>query len=142
MLSNQSKYAIRGVLFLAMHSGEKNKFSAREVSDQTGIPAPFLAKIFQKLTREHIILSTKGPKGGFYMSEEEKNGSLLEIVECVDSMESFNACFLRLTNCSETNPCVLHHVASLRRKGVLKEFKTKCIADFAEEADCGCYRIS
>ena len=141
MLSNQSKYAIRGVLFLALHSGKNNKLSPKKVSDRTGIPAPFLAKIFQKLTREGIILSTKGPKGGFYMSEELKNRSLLDIIECMDSMDAFKSCFLGLTECNDENPCIVHHVAALRRDGLLEELRLRRIVELAEEADCGCYRI-
>lgn len=142
MLSNQSKYAIRGVLFLALHSCEVNKLSVRDISEQTGIPSSFLAKIFQKLTKKGIIHSTKGPKGGFYMSKEEKDKSLLEIVECIDNMKTFHSCFLGLSDCSDNNPCVIHHVAALRRRGLLEELQTKSIAELAEEANCGCYRIS
>ncbi len=54
MLSNQSKYAIRGVIYLAIHASENKKLSPKEVGKEINIPIPFLAKIFQHLSKEKI----------------------------------------------------------------------------------------
>ena len=142
MLSKQSKYAIRGVLFLAKNTGKNQKLGSKEVSEKTDIPAPFLAKIFQRLAKEGLIKSTKGPKGGFYMTEKESGNSLLDIITCIDGMESFTSCFLGLPNCSDDNPCVVHRVAALRRDDMLRELGNRRIRDLAEESNIGISRIS
>ena len=141
MLSNQSKYAIRGVLYLAMHADEHNKLGSAIVSKETNIPAPFLAKIFQKLSREGLILSTKGPRGGFYLSDEKLQNSLLDIIECIDGLDAFNNCFLGLPNCSDKNPCSIHHVASRWRDHLIAELKVKTIAEMAENTRSGNFRV-
>lgn len=141
MLSNQSKYAIRGVLYLAIHANKKNKLGSAAVSEETNIPAPFLAKIFQKLSREQLIISTKGPGGGFYLSEQELGKSLLDVIECIDGLEAFNSCFIGLPNCSDKNPCSIHHIAAHWRDQLIAELKLKTIGEMAESARSGEFRI-
>ena len=141
MLSNESKYAIRGVLYLAMNANKQNKLGSAAVSEQTKIPAPFLAKIFQKLSREELILSTKGPRGGFYLSDEKLQNSLLDIIECIDGLGAFNTCFLGLPNCSDKNPCSIHHIAVHWRDQLIAELKVKTIGEMAENARSGDFRV-
>jgi len=141
MLSKQSKYAIRGVLCLAMYADEQNKMGSAVVSEKTSIPAPFLAKIFQKLSREQLILSTKGPGGGFYLSDEKLQNSLLDIIECIDGLQAFNTCFLGLPNCSDNNPCSIHHIAAHWRDQLIAELKVKTIGEMAENARSGEFRV-
>lgn len=141
MLSNQSKYAIRGVLYLAMYADKQNKLGSVAVSEKTNIPAPFLAKIFQKLSREELILSTKGPRGGFYLSDEKLQNSLLDIIECIDGLEVFNTCFLGLPNCSDKNPCSIHHIAARWRDQLIAELKVKTIGEMAKSAQKGKFRV-
>lgn len=141
MLSKESKYAIRGVLYLAIHASESNKMGSAEVADKASIPKPFLAKIFQKLSRENLILSTKGPKGGFYLSEKELSNSLLDIIECIDGLESFNSCFIGLPRCSDDNPCAIHKIAAPWRDELLAELKVRTLEEMAEDAKMGNSRI-
>ena len=141
MLSNQSKYAIRGVLYLAIHANKKNKLGSAAVSEETNIPAPFLAKIFQKLSREQLVISTKGPGGGFYLSEQELGNSLLDIIECIDGLEAFNSCFIGLPSCSDKNPCSIHHIAAHWRDQLIAELKLKTIGEMAESSRSGEFRV-
>lgn len=137
MLSNQSKYAIRSVLYLAINASKTNKIGSAEVGDKTNIPKPFLAKILQKLSREKLIVSAKGPNGGFYLSDKELNKSLLDIIECVDGLDSFNSCFIGLPKCSDHNPCAIHHIAAPWRDELVAELKVKTIAEMAADAKSG-----
>lgn len=141
MLSNQTKYAIRGVLFLAAHADETNKLGSAFVSEKTEIPAPFLAKIFQKLSKAKLITSSKGPRGGFYLSEKELKNSLLDIIESIEGIEDFNSCFIGLPHCSDKNPCAIHHVAAHWRDALIAELKLKTIGEMAESSQSGNYRI-
>jgi len=137
MLSNQSKYAIRAVLYLAIYSNEKDKISSKKVADIINVPAPFLAKIFQKLSRNKLILSSKGPNGGFFLTKNEKSKNLLDIIDCIDGLESFKKCFFGLPKCSDENPCSIHHIAGPLRDTLLSELSTKSIAHFAEDTKTG-----
>jgi Rrf2 family iron-sulfur cluster assembly transcriptional regulator len=72
MLSKSSKYAIRAVLHIAKAASKKEKIDSKKVAFELEIPAPFLAKTLQELTRKKIVSSIKGPHGGFYLTEKNK----------------------------------------------------------------------
>ncbi|MDO9036919.1 MAG: Rrf2 family transcriptional regulator, partial [Lutibacter sp.] len=105
MLSNASKYAILSTLYLAEHSNEERKISVKEIAENIDIPSPFLAKLFQQLVRGKIISSTKGPHGGFYLSEKNKQKNVLDIIDNIDGLNKLNGCFLGLNECDSNNPC-------------------------------------
>ena len=137
MLSNQSKYAIRGVIYLAINSSEDNKLGSKEVGEEINVPIPFLAKIFQHLSKEKIISSSKGPTGGFFLSKKQLRGNLMSVISCLDGEENFNSCYLGLPKCSDSNPCAVHHLASPFNNKVKDELKKRSISDFALETKKG-----
>jgi len=137
MLSNQSKYAIRGVIFLALHASIDNKLGSKDVGKKINIPIPFLAKIFQHLSKEKIISSSKGPRGGFFLSKDQLKGNLMSIISSLDGEDHFNSCYMGLSKCSDTNPCAIHHLASPFNQHVKDEFKKRSIEDFALDAKKG-----
>lgn len=141
MLSNQSKYAIRGVIYLAIHASEKDKFGSKEIGNEINIPVPFLAKIFQKLSKEKLISSSKGPHGGFFLSAEQLKGSLLEVIHSIDGKDSFNSCFIGLPECADDNPCPVHHLAGPLKNQLLEDLGKRSIAEFAQDAKKGRSRI-
>ncbi|MDD7913856.1 RrF2 family transcriptional regulator [Polaribacter ponticola] len=87
MLSKASKYAIRAVLLIANSACKNNKVGSKKLATELNIPAPFLAKTLQELTKSNIISSVKGPHGGFYLSKESENKTLFNIIDCVDDIE-------------------------------------------------------
>ena len=80
MLSNSSKYAINAVIYLAVHSSVTRKIGVKDVAEALHIPSPFLAKILQTLARKNVISSNKGPGGGFWLSDQEKEAPLMSVV--------------------------------------------------------------
>ena len=139
MLTNQSKYAIRSVLYLAVYTTNTNKMGSKEVAEKIKVPAPFLAKILQKLVKNNIISSTKGPKGGFYLTESDQLNSMLDIVRVIEGLELLSECFLGLPKCGDENPCAIHHLISPFKDALLDEMGDKTIKQYAKETKEGKY---
>lgn len=99
---------MRAVFYIAQRSHDGYKVGIKEIAVKINSPEPFLAKILQKLSREGLIQSVKGPNGGFYFDAASLNRPLADIVAAVDGDEIFTGCGLGLTHCSESNPCPLH----------------------------------
>jgi len=137
MLSNSCKYAVRAILYLAYNSSESKKVGSKVIAEKISIPAPFLAKIFQKLSKEKIIRSAKGPHGGFYLTETELSKTLFDVVKCIDGLSLFENCFLGLPKCSDENPCAIHNIVSPCKKHLRHELSDKSIAEIAEETKKG-----
>ena len=131
MFSKACKYGIRAVLYLAVKSSEETKLGVREIAEELDVPKPFLAKILQQLSRHNLISSSKGTGGGFYLSPEDRETTLRDIIECIDGEDMFSACILGLPVCSSENPCPLHAKALMYRQGVADLVANNTIDDFA-----------
>ncbi len=133
MLSRASKYAILSTLFLAEHSNEERKISVKEIAESIDVPSPFLAKLFQQLVRGKIISSTKGPHGGFYLSEKNKKKNVLDIIDNIDGLNKLNGCFMGLNECDSANPCPVHFIVVPFKNNILAKFRDLTIMEFSKE---------
>lgn len=137
MLSNSSKYSLKAVIFLALDINKDRKVGAKEIASSIDVPLPFLAKLLQDLAREKIISSTKGPSGGFYLTEENKAQKLLVIIEHIDGLSKFNECILGLKDCSLDKPCPVHFLVQPLRKVLIDEMNNNSISVFAKKVQIG-----
>ncbi|WP_152286000.1 RrF2 family transcriptional regulator [Flavicella marina] len=133
MLSNACKYAIRSILYLSIYSDKTNKIGVKKIAEELETPQPFLAKLLQQLTKNKLVSSTKGPNGGFYLSDENRENSIWDIVENIDGVKKFNQCFLGLSKCEDANPCPVHYIAAPFKNKILSDFRDKSIARFTSE---------
>ncbi len=133
MLSNACQYAIRSVLFLAIHSNESKKIGVKIIAEELESPQPFLAKLLQQLSRQKLVSSTKGPNGGFFLTQKDRNNSIWDVVVCIDGTEKFDSCFMGLPACGDENPCPVHFTVSPFKEKILQKFRDKTIAQFTEE---------
>lgn len=65
-----------------------------EIAEITGIPAPYLAKIFQRLSDANIVISKRGYKGGVKLTRSPEEISLLEIDSAIDGAKTRVDCKL------------------------------------------------
>ena len=133
MLSNSSKYAINAVIYLAIHSSASHRIAPKDVAEALHIPTPFLAKILQTLARKKVISSNKGPGGGFWLSDEEKQAPLMTVVEQIGEADKFIACAMGFKECSSEKPCPLHASVQPFRDNFMRELSENSIASFAQK---------
>ena len=70
----------------------KEKSELKAVSEYLKIPSPFLGKILKLLAKKKILMSTKGPNGGFCLSKIADDISILDIVQIIDGLDFFDNC--------------------------------------------------
>ncbi len=130
MFSKTCQYAIRAVLYLAVHADDK-KVGVAELAEALNAPKHFLAKILQQLSKHKLVSSAKGPKGGFYLTEKNLKATLEDIILCIDGPEVFTGCVMGLPQCSSENPCPLHVQANAYRQGLQFHLKYQSIGEMA-----------
>ena len=131
MFSSACQYAIRAVLFLAVHASDEHKVGVDELTQGLGVPRHFLAKILQDLAKHKLISSKKGPGGGFYLSAKNLQSPLTSIVEAIDGPDIFRRCVLGFETCGSANPCPLHMQAFAFREGLRYQMASYTIEDMA-----------
>ncbi|MBK7888700.1 MAG: Rrf2 family transcriptional regulator [Bacteroidetes bacterium] len=110
MFSKACEYAIRAVIFIADKSSQGERANLHEIANGINSPVAFTAKILQKLAKGEIIISTKGPRGGFEITNRKINKtSLAEIVITIDGRSVLTHCVLGLEKCTDSHPCPVHH---------------------------------
>ena len=124
-------YALRSILYLSSAEG-RGMVQLDEVADRLQVPRYFLAKVMKKMASEGIIVSRKGPSGGFSSHETTLSTSLLTIARITDESIDFDSCVLRLRKCNAQNPCPLHFQALDIRNQWLKVLSTTTIQDLLD----------
>ena len=107
--SKTCEYAMRAVFYIASKSAQGQRVGIKEIAENINSPEHFLGKILQKLSREGLIISVKGPNGGFYLDGYGLNRPIADIIIALEGDEIFTGCGMGLSYCSETNPCPLHN---------------------------------
>lgn len=142
MFSKSTEYAMRAVFYIAKKSYVGEKVNLKDIAAQIQSPEAFLGKILQNLSRNGLIKSHKGPNGGFYLTEDEMKKSLLEVVQAMEGNSVFVGCGMGLSQCSEKQPCPLHHKFKVIRNELRNMLSSTTLAEFNEELLDGRYRLN
>lgn len=137
MLSLSCKAAIKAVIYLGSKSESGEKSGIKEIAKFINENEHTLGKILQKLVRHRIIFSSKGPNGGFYITEKKMNQSIIHIIEAIDGKDVFVQCGLGLSRCSESRPCPFHHDFKPVRESFKKMCTEKKIMDLYQNVNEG-----
>ena len=110
MFSNSCEYGLRAIIFIAQQTTKNHKVSLSTISAEINSPQAFTAKILQKLTRNNIVKSIKGPYGGFEIEIHKLDTiTLRDVVDIFDGDTIYTRCGLGLSQCNENSPCPMHH---------------------------------
>lgn len=109
MLSLTCKTAVNAVILLASKEDDNARTSLKDISGSLDASSHTVGKILQTLVRHRVIKSTKGPTGGIYITETQKNQEIINIIEAIDGKHIFDGCGLGLSQCSENHPCPIHN---------------------------------
>ena len=139
IFSRQCEYAIQAVLYLAMkpHDG---KTSIKELTRQLEIPYHFVAKILQDLGRKGLLVSLKGPSGGFALARQPGEITLLEIVDAIDGTAFLHDCVLGFPDCSSKTPCPAHDRWEKVRENISEMLIGQTVAQMAKNTHKPQYR--
>ncbi len=129
MLSNSAKYALKAVLFLALHTNENQKMMVKDIFDRINVPQSYLAKLLQELSRREIISSARGPKGGFYVTDKNKELPLIKVINAIDGEGRLRSCMLSINECDSENPCALHDLVGNANSFFIKNMEETTIDD-------------
>lgn len=137
MLSHTCKAAIKAVIYLGSQSHLSTRASIKEIAEYTNENEHTVGKLLQKLVKENIINSAKGPNGGFFISEKQKKQSVISIVQAIDGKEVFEQCGLGLSKCSGKHPCPFHNDFKPIRELFKKMCTEKKVRDLYENVNNG-----
>ena len=139
MLSNTCKYALRALIYLGKNSEKDYRIGIKKISEDLGLSSPFLGKILQNLVKQKLLVSTKGPNGGFALGKNPDQITLWDIVAKVDGEEFFTNCLITLEPCKTHDPskplCPIHSQYDKLRKEITAFYKETTLAIISNDIE-------
>lgn len=129
-LTKRGDYAIRAMLALARGSGN-GLLSARRISDAMAIPVRFLPQVLADLHHGGLVEAAPGRSGGYRLSRDASEISLLEVIEAVEGDSRRRSCVLRGGPCGLDGICDVHDIFFEGQETLLAHFADSSLADLA-----------
>ncbi len=114
-LTLATEYAVRCVLHLAGATAG-TVVARREIAQARAIPAPFLAKLAQRLAHAGLIRIQAGARGGYALCRPASRITLLAVVEAADGELVLQPCAAKPQVCPNSPACAAHHVWAKARR--------------------------
>ncbi len=142
MFSTSCHYGLQAMLYIAMHASDESNVELKVVAKEQDIPRHFLSKILQQLVKNDLLISMKGPTGGFRLARPPEKITLIEIIAAIDGLGVFNKCGIGFKQCNDKNPCPIHDDYKKVRAQVQDLFKSKNLKETVEDVKSGASIIS
>ena len=129
MLSQTIEYALRAMTFLASIDGDAS-FNSETIAECTKVPKGYLSKILRDLVVADLIVSQRGPNGGFTLSRSAAKISMLDVINAVDPIPRIRKC--PLGNPAHLQLCPLHRRLDNAIAMIEQEFGRASLAEVLE----------
>ena len=104
-LSEATSLALHTMTFL---SAEPEKTTTtNEIARKLSISEAHLAKVLQRLSKAGLVVSNRGPKGGFRLGKDPRNITLREVYEVMEGRMKRKDCLYNERMCNG-NGCMFH----------------------------------
>jgi FeS assembly SUF system regulator len=103
-----SKLADYGsVILTAMVRDPERIQSAAEIASAIRVPMPTVSKVLKILTREGLVLSLRGAKGGYQLSRPPTQISIAQVIEAMDGPIGMTECSIMPGLCTQESDCAV-----------------------------------
>ena len=130
MLSQTVEYALRAMVYLAGFSEEPQP--TEQIAEKTKVPAAYLSKVLQNLTRKGLVRSHRGVRGGFSLAQSPEEITVLDVVNAVEPIQRIRTCPLELKS-HGVRLCPLHFRMDRAMALVEEAFRQSTLAEILAE---------
>ncbi len=138
LFSKACEYGIRAAIYIAGQSAQKRKVGLKEVAKEIDSPEAYTSKILQKLAKGGVVVSEKGPRGGFSIEQGKLQGlKLAVVVNAIDGDAIYKGCGLGLEECNASKPCPLHFKFKIVRDNLQDLLEKSSLIELSSQLDKG-----
>lgn len=115
MITKKSHYAVIAIIDIAEHKSSGLPVKISDISKRQNISQMYLEQIFTKLKKANLVISIKGPGGGYLINKDLNQISIIDIVDAVHEATEMTMCSLNSTDsCNHRSKkgqkCVIHNL--------------------------------
>lgn len=126
-LSTSTGYAIKAMARLCP-KGETAYF-IRNLAEEAVVPAPYLAKLVQRLSAGGLVISKRGYKGGIRLSRPAGEISLADIDDAIEGGREPDRCLLGMESCTDERACPAHAFWKVTRAAIRAKLESTSLLD-------------
>jgi Rrf2 family protein len=120
--------AMHGLALMAREPGRQ--ISTKEIAERIDSSENTVSKVLQRLVKENLVSSTRGPSGGFLLSQAPDRISLLAVFEAIEGKVDESKCLFRQKDCL-FDDCLFGGMMDRIRKEMSGYFSGKTLRDLA-----------
>jgi Rrf2 family protein len=132
-LSKKADYGLMAVKHLALHR-DQHACSASEIAEEYGISTMLLAKVLQKLARQHIVTAKHGASGGYQLAKDPDQISALDVISAIDGPVLITSCVTSHGNCGASEKCSIREPLRRVNESILSVLSNVTISQMSEDS--------
>lgn len=105
-LSTKGQYGVRAMYEIARAYPEP--VTIKEISERQDLSIPYLEQILNKLKHRGLLISIKGPGGGYILSRKPEDINIIEILSELEGPLALTSCLNPEEGCVRVEGCVTH----------------------------------
>lgn len=90
-ISTRGRYGMQMMHYLASNYGAK-PIPLTTIAEDLDLPEAYLEQLMRKLKKDNFVSSVRGAYGGYRLSRDPKEISILEILECLEDGITITEC--------------------------------------------------
>jgi Rrf2 family protein len=130
-----TEYALKILSYMAID--ETKLYSAEEIFKELKIPYRYLRKQLTILSKSDIITSVQGKYGGYKISKNLEDISLLDVIVASGDKQLSNNCFFGFTDCKFEEKCSFHDSWASVRKEIHRVLSTTTLTEMKKDGPYG-----
>jgi Rrf2 family protein len=84
-ISVKGRYALAAITVIAQRAQSQENVTVSSISDELGISKIYLEQVFSQLKREGLLLSVKGPRGGYQLARAPSKITAWDVLTTLES---------------------------------------------------------
>ncbi len=138
-LSRTTDYGIVLLAHLAAHEDAATPptLNAREVAAETQIPAPMVSKILKSLTRQGLLVSHRGAKGGYSLARQPEQITVPQMIAALEGPIGLTECTVHPGTCPQELSCHVREPWQRINQAVRDALSRITLADLATPSSLG-----
>lgn len=132
-LSKLADYAT--VLMTAMAAAPGQLRNGHELAEQTGIPAPTVAKLLKSLARGGLLESLRGAHGGYRLTRDAAAISVADVIRALEGPIAVTECSQHGSGCDMESTCSTRSNWQLINQAIRQALESVSLAQMARPAN-------
>ncbi|KGM06233.1 Nitrite-sensitive transcriptional repressor NsrR [Methylophaga thiooxydans] len=126
-LTTHSDYALRLLIYLAIHPGDKPA-TVKDAAERYGVSTNHLAKVAQRLVQENLVISQRGRGGGLKLATTPESINIGQLIRKTENLELLE-CFGDDCDCPIESVCILFSALRKAQKAFFDVLDGYTLAD-------------